>query len=85
MTSVWCSSTAVSPAGPTARARRKTPRVVLTTLCGVGADLISWTARETGTDLETLGHTTPPGAIKATTTAELAAIAGHRQPTDQTE
>ncbi|MFB6784299.1 ISAzo13 family transposase [Streptomyces sp. NPDC056352] len=65
--------------------RWKTPRTVLATLCGVGANLISWTARETGADLEALGHTTLPGAIRATTAAELAAIAGHRLPPDHTE
>ncbi|MFD4759217.1 hypothetical protein ACFWOJ_10045 [Streptomyces sp. NPDC058439] len=46
---------------------------------------ISWKSRETGADLEALGRTTLPGAIRATTAAELAAIAGHRLPPDHTE
>ncbi|MFB6780565.1 ISAzo13 family transposase [Streptomyces sp. NPDC056352] len=65
--------------------RWKTPRTVLAALGGVGANLVSWTARETGADLEALGHTIQTGAIRATTAAELAAIAGHRPPSDQTE
>ncbi|MGW3660005.1 ISAzo13 family transposase, partial [Streptomyces sp. NPDC005151] len=65
--------------------RWKTPRTVLAALCGVGANLISWTARETGADLEALGHTTQDGAMKATTAAELAAIAGHQPLPDQTK
>lgn len=58
--------------------RWKTPRTTLAALCGVGTGRVSRAVKETGADLDALGHTTPPGAIEAATPQALAAIAGHR-------
>jgi hypothetical protein len=63
--------------------RWKTPRTTLAALCGVSVGRISRAVKETGLDLKATGHTTSPGAIRATTPQELAAIAGHELPRDQ--